>query len=89
MAQKNHNYGKNLSEETRQKISQIKGMAIYLYSLDLNLIECFTSSQKAAKYFGSNNSTILKYARSGAVFKKKYILSLKEFPATLSEPSVS
>lgn len=67
IGEKNHMFGKSLSSETREKISKVKGITIYLYSLDLKLIECFTSSQKAEKYFESNNSSILKYARSGTV----------------------
>lgn len=76
MGEKNHNFGKNLSPETLRKISEVKGITIYLYSLDLKLIECFPSSQKAGKYFGSNNSTILKNIRPYVGFQKKiYFIS--------------
>ncbi len=85
IGKKNHRYGKSISDETRNKISEVKGLTIYLYTLDFKLIESFFSSQKAGKYFGSSNSTILKYARSGAIFKNEYVLSFKELPITSSE----
>jgi group I intron endonuclease len=81
-------YGKPVSEKTKELISKrmsevsaSRSFTIYLYSLDLELITIFPSSKKTGKYFESSNTTIMKYVRSGEVFKDKYILSLKELPA--------
>ena len=57
---------------------QHKGFIIYLYSLDYQLLQTFFSATKAAEYFDSTRHTIIKYAKSGNIFKNKYILSLKE-----------
>jgi hypothetical protein len=39
-----------------------KGTTIYVYSLDLQLLNTFTSSRIAAKYFICSERTIIKYA---------------------------
>jgi len=71
-------YGKSPSKETKFKLNLTNGTTIYLYSLKLELLETFTSSRFTAKSFNSSPPTILKFAKSGAVFKDKYILLLKE-----------
>jgi len=50
-------FGKIHSEETKFKISKSKGTTIYLYSLDLELLEIFISSQKAGEYFNCHKTT--------------------------------
>lgn len=60
------------------KQSRSKEITIYLYSLDLKPIECFTSSIKAGNYFQCDPKTILRYAHSGATLKYECFLSLVE-----------
>jgi hypothetical protein len=55
---------------------EAKGITIYLYSLDFQLVDTFTSAKMAAKQFSCDKDTILKYARSGNIFKSQNILSL-------------
>lgn len=79
----NHNlYGKNHSEETRRKMSASRGVSpIFLISVENStLLKIFSSSRAAGEYFNCCNKTILRYAKSGKVFKDKYILSFKELP---------
>jgi len=59
-------------------MSKAKGTIIYLYSLNLKLLNTFTSSRIAAKHLICNKNTILKYVQSSKVFKDQYILLLKE-----------
>jgi hypothetical protein len=59
-------------------MSIAKGTTIYLFSLDKNLIQTFHSSRMAAKHFNTSNGVIMRYTRSGKIYKEKYILSLKE-----------
>lgn len=89
--------GTKLSRETIVKISnswtenrrklvaaaaqKANGITIFLYSPDLVLLQTFISSRVAAKYLNSSKDTVLKFARSNAVFKNKFILSLQELPA--------
>jgi hypothetical protein len=52
----NHSmFGKTHSEESKLKMSMAKGITIYLYSLDLNLIQTFPSIKAAVQHFGSNS----------------------------------
>jgi group I intron endonuclease len=71
-------FGKTHTEETKLKQSMARGITIYLYSLNFELLETFISARKAGLYLGSSKGTILKYAESGLVFKKKYILSFNQ-----------
>jgi len=57
--------------------SKSQGTTIYVFSLQGQFIESFTSARMAKKYFNSNKSTIMKYARSGKIFRDQYILSLE------------
>lgn len=63
------------SEDTRTKMSLARGgNSISLISVDDKIIiETFSSANVAAKYFSCSHKTILSYARSGKVFKGKYI----------------
>lgn len=74
---KNHTYGTKRLESIRNKISSTMGTPIYVYSLDLKFIQCFSSSIRAGQYFNSHNATIRRYAKSGKIFKKEYILSFE------------
>lgn len=79
----NHpNFGKNHSQETRQKMSEAQGATIFIYDLQGQLIKPFSSSRAAAKYLNCSDPTIMRYARSGKVFKNKYQLSLEELLST-------
>jgi len=61
---------KKHSEETHAKISAAKiGIIIHLYSLNPQLLNTFISFRIAVQYLYSNKNTILKYARSGKIFK--------------------
>lgn len=67
------------TDERRKKISEMLGTTIFLYSLDHQLINSFTSSRGTpTEFFNCDKKTIIKYARSGAIFKKEYILSLEK-----------
>jgi group I intron endonuclease len=70
------NKGLSPSTVTRIKLSASKGTAIFVYDLNDLFVISFTSAKEAAKHFGSNHSTILKYASSGKTFKTQWILSL-------------
>jgi len=63
-------------------MSETRGTIIYVYSLDNQLLNTFPSSRTAAKYFKCGDPTIMKYARSGKIFKDQYRLSLKELLTT-------
>ena len=65
-------------EESKLKMSQTKGTAIYLYSLQYKLLNTFPSARAAAKYFNYADTTIMRNIRSGKVFRREYILSLEE-----------
>lgn len=78
-----HNFfGKTHSEESKLKMSKTRGTTIYLYSLDYQFLNTFPSSRAAAKHFKCGDPMIMKYARSGKIFKDQYILSLKELPSS-------
>jgi len=70
-------FGKIHSEVTKDKISQAQGITIYVYNLNNELLYTFTSATRAGQHLKSKAHTILKYAHSGEIFKKEYILSLK------------
>ena len=74
-----HLYGKNHSEETRIKMSIARGgSSISLISIsDQTILEVFSSARAAGEYFSCCPKTILRYARSGKVFKDLYLLSFK------------
>jgi len=60
------------------KFSRHEGIIIYIYSLDGQLIESFTSATKAGLYLKLTRQTIMNYAHSNKILKNKFILSLKE-----------
>ena len=65
ISSKNHIFGIPRSEEIKNKVSNTMGTQISVYSLNFQLILCFSSSRKASKYFNNGNSTIMRYAWSG------------------------
>ena len=55
-------FDQNHSEFTKLKMSQAKGTTIYVYTLDLQLLETFPSSKAASNKFNTNTNTIMRYA---------------------------
>ena len=79
---KHHFFNKSHTLESREKIRASKGTAIYLYSLEHQLLLTFPSSRAAAEHFKCGKNTIMKFARSGKIFKNQFILSLVESSST-------
>jgi group I intron endonuclease len=71
------NKGKIPSLDTRAKMSAAKGTAILVYSTAQELVYNFSSARKAAEHFGGSPNTISKYAKSGELFRDKWILSFQ------------
>jgi hypothetical protein len=61
-------------------MSITKGTTVFVYSLDYECLNTFTSFRAAAQEFSCCHKVIAKYAESGKIFQDKYILSLKELP---------
>jgi group I intron endonuclease len=55
-----------------------RSTTIFLFSLQQELLNSFPSVNAAAEHFYCSISSIWRYARSGAVFKDKFILSLEK-----------
>lgn len=72
---KNPNFGKIHSAESRAKMSVARGTAIFVYSLDGTLENSFPSARVAGVFFNTHSKTILKYLRSGKILKEKWIIS--------------
>jgi group I intron endonuclease len=69
-------YGKNHSDESKNKISISNGTPIFVYrSEGLTYINSFPSAIKAGEHFNVSYHTILKYSKSGKLFKNEWILS--------------
>jgi len=64
------------SEETKALISQKRGNPINLYEKnsagEYSLIGKFVSARKAAKFIGISGSTVIRYMKSGGLFKDRY-----------------
>jgi len=73
--EKNPMFGKTHTAETIAKMSKDKGITIYVYDNQGSLIYTFSSARKAAKFFNSYSTTILKFARNGGLFLDLWILS--------------
>jgi group I intron endonuclease len=71
----NSNYGKAHTLETKAKMSATRGTAIFVYSEDDLLVNNFPSARQTGKFFNTDSKTILRYLKSGKVFKEKWILS--------------
>jgi len=75
IADKNPIFGKNHSVESRVKISIARGTPIFVYLKDGTFENSFSSGRMAGKFFNTDSKTILKYLRSGKIFKEKWIFS--------------
>jgi len=68
------------SLETRNLISKVMGTPVYVYQLlpenTFELVSIFVSARKAAEFLSADKDTVMKYARSGQLFRGKYRLSL-------------
>lgn len=70
------NFGKSRSSDTRAKMSIIKGGGtIFVYDSDGSLVNSFESARKAAEELNCDHKTILRYAKSGELFRDQWILS--------------
>lgn len=73
--------GRKYSEETKLLMSSKRGNPVNIYekctSEGFKLIGSFVSTKRAGKFLGISGSTIIKYMKSGAVFKDRYKFSSK------------
>ncbi|BDC33840.1 hypothetical protein EMPS_mp27 (mitochondrion) [Entomortierella parvispora] len=69
---KNPNFGKVHTAESRAKMG-VREIPIFVYLLDGTLENNFTSVTEAGKFFKAQNKTILKYVKSGEIFREKYL----------------
>jgi hypothetical protein len=53
---------KELISKNMSEVSTSRSFTIYVYSLDNQLLNTFSSSNAAARYFQAGNGTIMKYA---------------------------
>lgn len=67
-------FGKIHTAQTKEKMSIVKGTAIYVYDTQGSLAYIFSSARKAAEFFDCSYPTILKFARNGLLFKERWIL---------------
>lgn len=74
--------GKKHSEETKLKMSSIRGYPVYIYekcdSEGFKLIGIFVSIRRAAKFLEISSSTVRSYINSGNIFKDRYKFSSSE-----------
>jgi group I intron endonuclease len=68
--------GRNHSEETKLKMSAMKGNPIHIYekcsSEGFKHIGSFVSARRAGKFLDISGSTIIRYKNSGEIFKERY-----------------
>ncbi len=73
--------GRKFSEETKLLMSTKRGNPVNIYEKcsteGFKLIGSFVSARKAGKFLDISGSTILKYIKSGEVFKDRYKFSSK------------
>jgi group I intron endonuclease len=73
--------GKIYSEDTKLKMSAIRGNPVNIYekcsSEGFKLIGNFISARRASKFLGISGSTVIKYMNSGEIFKDRYKFSSK------------
>jgi group I intron endonuclease len=69
------------TEETKLKMSSVRGNPIYIYekcsSEGFKLIGSFVSARRVAKFLEISGSTIIKYRNSGETYKDRYKFSPK------------
>ena len=73
--------GRKHSENTKLKMSAIRGNPINIYeklsTKGFKLIGSFVSARRAGKFLGISGSTVIKYKNSGEIFKERYKFSSK------------
>ena len=73
--------GRKLSEETKLKMSAIKGTPVKIYekcfSSGFKLIGSFVSARRAGKFLGISHDTVRRYMNSSEIFKERYKFSSK------------
>ena len=73
--------GRKYSEETKLLMSSKRGNPVNIYEKctgeGFKLIGSFVSARRAGKFLDISGSTIIKYMKSGAVFKDRYKFSSK------------
>ena len=73
--------GRKLSEETKLKISAIRGNPVNIYekcySEGFKLIGSFVSARRAGKFLCISGSTVIRYMNSGEIYKERYKFSSK------------
>lgn len=75
IGEKNPNFGKIHLTESKAKMSIAQGTTIFVYSENNILVNNFSFARAAGLFFNTYSKTILKYLRSGKIFKEKWILS--------------
>jgi hypothetical protein len=75
VGEKNPNFGKMMSQDVKDKISESKGSAVSILDLLTNEATVYSSGNKAAGAISCPTSTFKVYLRSGKVLKNRYILS--------------
>jgi len=75
----NPNFGKSPSAETVAKQSIVKGGGIiFVYNTQGSLVNSFSSARKAAEFFHTSHSTIVRYVKNNKLYKNQWILSIIE-----------
>jgi len=72
--------GRKHSNETKNKISARHGNPVFIYekfSLEFKLIGSFVSARRAAQFLEIGGSTVVRYMKSGQIFKDRYKFSSK------------
>jgi group I intron endonuclease len=73
--------GRIHSEETKLKMSSVRGNFVNIYEKctleGFKLIGSFVSARRAAKFLNMSGSTVIRYMRSGEIFKERYKFSSK------------
>ena len=73
--------GRKVSEETKLLISTKRGNPVNIYekceSEGVELIGSFVSDRRAGKFLDISGSTVVRYMKSGEIFKDRYKFSSK------------
>ena len=73
--------GRKHSDETKLKMSSVSGNMVNIYekcsSEGFKLIGTFVSARRAAKFLDMSGSTVIRYMKSGAIYKDRYKFSSK------------
>jgi group I intron endonuclease len=71
-------FGKSHSIDSRTKISEAKGMTIYVYNSEGSLVNSFSSANIASKEFNCSHTTIIRNAKNNKLFQNKWYLSFSD-----------